>query len=100
MSNRAGNKTRPTNRLDKDSTQVEIKKRNWTTNNLKISPKKPWNPERSHNSLQTALISPPKNINGKKKAEDGSHNQKIVKTISKENSRENSWRKTQREFCT
>ncbi|KAK8320061.1 hypothetical protein V6Z11_A12G011400 [Gossypium hirsutum] len=53
----------------------------------------PQPPAGSHNSLQTALISPPKNINGKKKVEDGSHNHKIVKTTSKENSREKSWRK-------
>ena len=72
---------------------MNSKKVNW-------SPKDPWNPERFHKSLQTALISPPTNIDGKKKVEDGSHNPKIVKTTSKENSRENSWRKPQRKFCT
>ncbi len=80
----------------------EIRRRIGTSNNkenklnskeLKKRPKNPWIPERIQKSLQTALISPQKNIDGKKKVEDGSHNPKIVKTASKENSREKSWRK-------
>ena len=76
----------------------EIRRRIGTSNNKenklnskewKKSPKNPCIPERIHKFLQTALIFPPKNIDGKKKVEDGSHNQRLLKQLLKKTQERN-----------